>query len=346
MTEPRSRRRQSGRPTVSDVARLANCSTMTVSRVINGGNGVRAETRLAVEAAIRELDYAPNRAARSLAGASQLRVALLYANPSSAYLSELLIGCIDAASRLDAHLVVERCDPAGDPAQMIARLTGAMVDGFLLPPPLCDDSALLSRLTRAELPCVLIGPGHKTQDGPGAVMIDDQRAAQDMTRHILALGHRRIGFIIGDPGQSASALRLAGYRAALNEAGVTVDEALIRQGQFTYRSGLDAAMDLLALPQRPTAIFASNDDMAAGCIAAAHRNGLDVPRNLTVCGFDDTALASTISPELTTIRQPIRQMAEVALDLLVQDIRGGRTGDGRVMLDYELVPRESEARLL
>jgi LacI family transcriptional regulator len=319
---------------------------MTVSRVINGGNGVRAKTRLAVEAAIRELDYAPNRAARSLAGASQLRVALLYANPSSAYLSELLIGCIDAASRLDAHLVVERCDPARDPAQMIARLTGAMVDGFLLPPPLCDDAALLSRLSSANLPCVLIGPGHQTQDGPGTVMIDDQRAAQDMTRHILALGHRRIGFIVGHPGQSASALRLAGYRAALAEAGVTADETLIRQGQFTYRSGLDAAKSLLALPQRPTAIFASNDDMAAGCIAAAHRSGLDVPRDLTVCGFDDTALASTISPELTTIRQPIRQMAETALDLLVQDIRGGRTGDSCATLDYELIPRESEARLL
>ncbi|MFN4136618.1 MAG: LacI family DNA-binding transcriptional regulator [Novosphingobium sp.] len=346
MNEQRARRRQSGRPTVNDVARLADCSPMTVSRVINGGTGVREETRLAVEAAIRELNYAPNRAARSLAGASQLRIALLYSNPSAAYLSELLIGCMDAASRLDAHLVVERCDPDRDQARMIAKLAENAIDGFLLPPPLCDDTALLARLRRAGTHAMLIGPG-QAQAQHGVVMIDDYQAAYDMTRHILDLGHRRIGFIIGNPHQSASALRLAGFRDAMSEAGVPVDEALVKQGQFTYRSGLDAAMELLALSDRPTAIFASNDDMAAGCVAAAHRNDLDVPRDLTVCGFDDTALASTIWPELTTIRQPIRQMAETALDLLVQDIRARRQDDARgprhATLDYQLVRRDSDA---
>lgn len=346
MNETRSRRRQSGRPTVNDVARLAECSPMTVSRVINGGGSVREETRLAVEAAIRQLDYAPNRAARSLAGAVGLRIALLYANPSAAYLSELLIGCMDAASWLDAHLVVERCDPATDPAKVIARLAASAIDGFLLPPPLCEDAALLARIAEARLPAMLIGPG-KAQPGRAAVMIDDTRAAQEMTRHILALGHRRIGFIIGNPQQSASALRLSGFRSAMADAGIAVDEALILQGQFTYRSGLDAAAQMLALPQPPTAIFAANDDMAAGCVAAAHRCGVDVPRDLTVCGFDDTALASTIWPELTTIRQPIRQMAEVALDSLVQGIRNARNGippsPGQVTLDYTLISRESDA---
>ncbi|HQS68032.1 MAG: LacI family transcriptional regulator [Novosphingobium sp. 28-62-57] len=346
MNVTRSRRRQSGRPTVNDVARLADCSPMTVSRVINGGTSVRDETRLAVEAAIKQLGYAPNRAARSLAGASQLRIALLYANPSAAYLSELLIGCMDAASRLDAHLVVERCDADRDQAKMITRLAESMIDGFLLPPPLCDDTALLSHLRRAGTHAMLIGPG-QAQAEHGGVVIDDYQAAFDMTRHIIALGHRRIGFIIGNPQQSATALRLAGFRAAMHEAGVPVDEALLGQGQFTYRSGLDAAMQMLALPHRPTAIFASNDDMAAGCIAAAHRNDMEVPRDLTVCGFDDTALASTIWPELTTIRQPIRQMAEAALDLLVQDIRAGRAGDAHTprhtQFDYELIRRQSDA---
>jgi LacI family transcriptional regulator len=346
MNEPRLRRRQSGRPTVSDVARLAKCSQMTVSRVVNGGAGVREETRLAVEAAIKELGYAPNRAARSLAGASQLRIALLYSNPSAAYLSELLIGCMDAATRLDANLVVERCEPERDQSRMIQRLIESAVDGFLLPPPLCDDTALLTRLRRAGTHAVLIGPG-QAEAHHGVVMIDDYQAAHDMTRHILGLGHRRIGFIIGNPQQSASALRLAGFRDAMAEAGAEVDDALVRQGQFTYRSGLDAAMDMLALPIPPSAIFASNDDMAAGCIAAAHRRGLDVPRDLTICGFDDTALASTIWPELTTIRQPIRQMAETALDLLAQEIRSDRAADAArprlATLDYELVQRDSDA---
>lgn len=346
MNDTRSRRRQSGRPTVNDVARLAQCSPMTVSRVVNGGAGVREETRLAVEAAIKQLNYAPNRAARSLAGASQLRIALLYANPSASYLSELLIGCMDAATRLDAHLMVERCDPDRDQAKMIARLVESAVDGFLLPPPLCDDTALLARLRRAGTRAVLVGPG-QAEAHHGVVMIDDYQAAHDMTRHILDLGHKRVGFIIGNPRQSASALRLAGFRDAMAEAGVNVDEALVKQGQFTYRSGLDAAMDMLALPQRPTAIFASNDDMAAGCVAAAHRNDLEVPRDLTVCGFDDTAFASTIWPELTTIRQPIRKMAETALELLAQEIRADRaeekTQPRLATLDYELVRRESDA---
>lgn len=346
MSEARSRRRQSGRPTVSDVARLAECSPMTVSRVINGGAGVREETRLAVEAAIRTLNYAPNRAARSLAGASQLRIALLYSNPSAAYLSELLIGCMDAATRLDAHLMVESFDPERDQARTIAKLLETAIDGFLLPPPLCDDTALLTRLRRVGAHAVLIGPG-QAEAHHGVVMIDDYQAAHDMTRHILSLGHVRVGFIIGNPQQSASALRLAGFRDAMAEAGHAVDPALIAQGQFTYRSGLDAAMSLLALDARPTAIFASNDDMAAGCVAAAHRNDLEVPRDLTVCGFDDTALASTIWPEITTIRQPIRRMAETGLELLAQEIRADRGEDETrpplVTLDYELIRRESDA---
>lgn len=345
MTEPRPRRRQSGRPTVNDVARLAQCSPMTVSRVINGGSGVRENTRLAVEAAIKELDYAPNKAARSLAGASQIRLALLYVNPSAAYLSELLIGGLDAASRLDAHLVIERCDAGADQAKLINKLTASGIDGFILPPPLSDDAGLLALLRRRRAQAMLIGPG-QAEAHHGAVMIDDYQAALDMTKHLLDLGHRRIGFIIGNLAQSVSALRLAGFRDAMVNAGVAVDDALIRQGEFTYRSGMDAAKALLALEERPSAIFASNDDMAAGCVAAAHRMRLDVPRDLTVCGFDDTALASTIWPELTTIRQPIREMAEHAIDLLVQDIRLERQKQPRkprhISLDYTFVQRESD----
>ena len=130
-----------------------------------------------------------------------------------------------------------------------------------------------------------------------------------MTRHILSLGHTRIGFIIGNPDQTASAQRLAGYKAALAEADIAIDNSLIRQGLFTYRSGLKAADQLLSLAKPPTAIFASNDDMGAATVAVAHRHHLDVPKGLTVCGFDDTEFSRSIWPELTTIRQPIADMA-------------------------------------
>lgn len=346
MADKKSNRRQSGRPTVSDVARLAACSPMTVSRVINGGDGVKPDTREAVEAAIRQLNYAPNRAARSLAGATQIRIALLYTNPSAAYLSELLIGCMDAATRTDAHLVVERCAFGVDEDKVVRRLIAGGIDGFLLPPPLCDETALLDQLRRLRSHAVLVGPG-RAEAHHGAVMIDDYQAAYDMTRHIIDAGHQRIGFVIGNPHQSASTLRLAGYRDAMAASELPVDPALVRQGEFTYRSGMDAGMALLDLPRRPTAIFASNDDMAAGCIAAAQRKRLDVPGDLTICGFDDTAIASTIWPELTTIRQPIREMACAALDMLAADIRADRNGKGitaqHQMLDYALIRRESDA---
>jgi len=168
-----------------------------------------------------------------------------------------------------------------------------------------------------------------------------------MTRHLVSRGHRRIGFIIGHPNQTASGRRLDGYRAGLAEAGLAPVRELITQGYFTYRSGLDAAEQLLALKAPPTAIFASNDDMAAATVAVAHRLGLDVPADLTVCGFDDTALATTISPELTTIRQPITDMSREAVQMLIAEIRRRRANEPaehpHTLLNFELIRRQSDA---
>lgn len=339
-------RRQSGQPTISDVARLANCSPMTVSRVINNEASVREQTRAAVLEAIEKLDYKPNRAARSLAGASQMRIALLYSNPSASYLSELLMGTLDQASRSDLHLVVERCEFDKDEERVVGRLIDSGIDGFLLPSPLCDESALLDMLAERGSRAVLIGPG-KAHPRHSAVMIDDYQAACDMTQHIIGLGHRRIGFIIGNPHQTASGQRLQGYLDAMTAAGLEVTDDLVMQGLFTYRSGYDAAVRLLDQRDPPSAIFASNDDMAAAVVAVAHRRHLDVPVDLSVCGFDDTAIASTIWPELTTIRQPIAEMARRAVDLLASELKGGRSGRSgkptHVTLGYTLVRRQSDA---
>jgi LacI family transcriptional regulator len=339
-------RRQSGQPTISDVARLANCSPMTVSRVINNETSVREQTRAAVLEAIEKLDYKPNRAARSLAGAAQMRIALLYSNPSASYLSELLMGTLDQASRSDVHLVVERCEFDKDEEKVVSRLIESGIDGFLLPSPLCDEIALLDLLAAQGSRGILIGPG-RAHPKHSAVMIDEYQAAYDMTQHIVGLGHKRIGFIIGNPHQTASGQRLQGYLDAMTAAGLEVTDDLVMQGLFTYRSGYDAAVRLLDQPDPPTAIFASNDDMAAAVVAVAHRRHLDVPVDLSVCGFDDTAIASTIWPELTTIRQPIAEMARCAVDLLGNELRGGRNGKSakptHVTLDYTLVRRGSDA---
>jgi LacI family transcriptional regulator len=338
--------RHKGAPTISDVARLANCSPMTVSRVINGERSVREQTREAVLEAIRQLDYKPNRAARRLAGTDQARIALLYSNPSASYLSELLMGGLEQASLSDVHLVVERCEFEKDEFAVVRRLAEGGIEGFLLPSPLCDEQPLLDLLTELGVSAVAIGSGVGPEHH-SAVMIDEYQAAYDMTEHIIKLGHRKIGFIIGNPHQTASALRLEGFQDAMAAHDLDVPPGYLAQGLFSYRSGLDAARRLLGQADAPSAIFASNDDMAAATVAVAHRLHLDVPVDISVCGFDDTAIASTIWPELTTIRQPIGEMSRRAIDLLSAELKqkrgGGRPEPTYITLGYELVRRQSDA---
>lgn len=342
---PRSSRRSGSAPTISDVARRAGVSPMTVSRVINGETNVRPTTREAVNAAIDALNYAPNPAARSLAGAGPARIGLLYSNPSAGYLSEFLLGSLDQASRSDVQIVVEKCDLGDHELEVAQHLVDGGIDGIILPPPLCEAPALLALLAAAGVPSVAVATGLPAE-GQLAIRIDDREAAATMTRHIMDLGHRRIGFIRGNPNLSASDQRLDGYREALAAAAIPIDPALIVDGLFTYLSGLDAAEQLLEQDDPPTAIFSSNDDMAAATVAVAHRRGLDVPGDLTVCGFDDTTLSTAIWPELTTIHQPIADMARAAVDLLVGTIRRHKGGEGIVqqqVLDYTLIRRQSDA---
>ncbi|MXP43896.1 LacI family DNA-binding transcriptional regulator [Altererythrobacter sediminis] len=342
----RNSRRSNAAPTIADVAREAECSPMTVSRVINGEENVRAGTREQVLAAIDKLNYVPNRAARSLAGGAQLRIALLFDNPSASYLSEFLMGALEEASKRDIHLVVQSCETVPESKTLISKLVDGGIVGFILPPPLCDDQSVLDQIRDSGGIAVAVGPGRAT-GSHGAVLIDEFQAAFDMTRHIIGLGHKRIGFIIGNPEQMASGQRLEGYRAAMNEAGLEISDSLIAQGQFTYRSGMTAAERLLSVDRPPTAIFASNDDMAAATVAMAHRRHLDVPNDITVCGFDDTELASSIWPELTTIRQPIREMTAQAVAMIAkvykQKTPASRAKCEQVTLAYKLVRRNSDA---
>jgi len=342
--DPKPARRQRSSLTIHDVARFAGVSPMTVSRVINGEKNVRDSTRDAVNAAIRELNYAPNPAARSLAGADLVRIGLLYSNPSSAYLSEFLVGSLDQCSRGNIQLIVEKCDE--ESAETAAtRLVAAGVDGIILPPPLCDFAGVTRALAEANIPAVAVATGRPPAD-VSAVRIDDFAAAQAMTRHLIGLGHRRIGFIVGHPNQTASRQRLEGHLAALAGAGLPAPDELVVQGYFTYRSGFEAAEKLLALNPPPTAIFASNDDMAAASVSVAHRRGLDVPRDLTVVGFDDSALATSVWPELTTIRQPIADMSRQAVTLLADEIRSRRAGEKaqhpHALQDFTLIRRQSD----
>ncbi|WP_343518042.1 LacI family DNA-binding transcriptional regulator [Sphingomonas sp.] len=341
----RSTRRTLGSVTVQDVARAAGVSAMTVSRVMNGGTNVREDTRKAVLAAVEKLNYRPNAAARSLAAGGAAQIGLLYANPSAGYLSQFLIGALEAARRAGSHLVLESCADEGEAAQAeaIRQLIDAEVRGVVLPPPLSESQTVRAALAEAGIPWAAIAMGLH-EGGTLNVRIDDFEAARAMTRHLIELGHRDIAFIVGHYNQVASAERRRGFVAALEEAGIDPAGAAIEQGLFTYRSGLDAAEKILAGPNLPTAIFASNDDMAAAAVGVAHRRGLQVPGDVSIVGFDDTAIATSIWPALTTIRQPIADMAEAAITMLLRRVRerpGQQDAAEEEVLPYELVVRES-----
>jgi LacI family transcriptional regulator len=330
--------------TLVDVAQLAGVSRMTVSRVINEDARVREPTRLAVQAAIRELNYQPNLTARSLVMAGELRIGVIYSNPSAAFMSDFLVGVFEEASNAGARLVLLRGENGQPPApHELQRLLAAGVQGVVLAPPLGECVVVREVLRTANLPVAVVAAGRPPTDAIN-VRIDDRQASQAMARHLLDLGHRRIGFIAGNPDQAASAERLEGARAAVAEVGGA--ELVLARGAFTYGSGLVAAEQLLDVDPPPTAIFASNDDMAAAAVSVAHRRHLEVPADLTVVGYDDTTVATTLWPPLTTVRQPVRQMAAVALDRLIRALRSSdpaAKAPADYVLDHALVARESTA---
>lgn len=341
-------RSKGGSVTVADVARVAGVSAMTVSRVVNGGNSVAEDTRATVLRAVKQLDYIPNIAARTLASGDSRQIGLLHSNPSAAYLSKILVGALDAAGTLGCQLFIEHCEweNVDERSGVVRRLADSGIEGIILLPPLSESAAILAELKSIGIPAATIATSPSARN-PLNVRIDDFRAAAEMTSYLLKLGHRKIGFIKGHPNQVASLDRLQGFAAALAEYGINAERLPVAQGYFTYRSGLAAAERLLTDPDPPTAIFASNDDMAAAVLSAAHRRGLQVPQDLTVVGFDDTALATIVWPELTTVRQPIEQMAHAAVKLLLESLRtprGARASRAvERVLEHSIIVRESSA---
>ncbi len=220
---------------------------------------------------------------------------------------------------------------------MRGLVTETHVDGIILSSPVTDCDPVLRALEALDVPFVRISPG-TNHALTSSVFMDDAQAADDMTTHLINAGHRRIGFIKGHPNHMASDDRLFGYRRALDRAGLPYDPVLVCDGEFDFDSGVRGGRALLDLPQRPSAIFASNDDMAAGVLAVAHDRGMDVPAELSVAGFDDTTLARTVWPPLTTIHQPMAELARTATEIL---IAGGDITHRR--LPHQLVERASVA---
>jgi LacI family transcriptional regulator len=219
------------------------------------------------------------------------------------------------------------------------------LEGVILLPPLSDHPLILSKLAEAAIPSVRIAPKREPNDSP-SVGIDDRTAARRMTAHLLDLGHRAIGFIRGRPEHGATEQRYLGFTDEMRTRGVAVKSQWVQTGNFVFADGLECAERMLRGPGRPTAVFASNDDMAAAVICAARQRGLELPRQLSVVGFDDAPVATMVWPQLTTIRQPVREMARAATELIIRHSprrRGWPQPIPRQQLNFELILRNSTA---
>jgi LacI family transcriptional regulator len=344
--ESRLNKRAGAPPTIIDVAKKAGVSIKTVSRVLNKEATVHPDTRALVLEVVAELNYRPQLSARSLAGAKSFILGLLYYEPSASFVAGVQRGATARCRQGDYHLVVESLQSNGaDIKPQIDHMLAALrPDGMILTPPICDNPDVLATLRAAHTPCVLISPAG---DGHGMprVLMDDVRACEELANLLISLGHTNIAFIRGAAEQSAAERRQAGFERAMAAHGLPVDKSLVYQGRFTFESGVEAAHHLLSRSVRPTAVFASNDDMALGVLAAAQRLGIAVPRDLSIVGFDDSRAATLVFPGLTTVRQPVAELAMAAVDMLLSgELKPGvMTEPPRRVLPHELVVRGSTA---
>ena len=333
--------------TIRDVALCAGVSIKTVSRVLNDEPFVRDETRAKVMRGIEELGFVANLSAKRLAKGQSLAIGLLYHNvhrSSSHYIQDVQQGVLDVARAAGYATLMHPCDltQPSDACGIVELASQRQVDGFILTAPADNARGLLETLDQMSVPFVRLTPSDRESAWP-YVTATDRAGACQMTRYLLDLGHRRIGYVLGLQETRAAHDRFAGYRDALAEAGVGYDEALVRFGNDLFDAGRDAAHSLLQMPTRPTAIFCSNDEMAAGVCVAVHETGLHIPGDVSVAGFDDIALARQIWPPLTTVRQPIYEIATTATRLLI-DLLGHRPPESpHHEIPTSLVIRESTA---
>ncbi|MGD9021225.1 MAG: LacI family DNA-binding transcriptional regulator [Lysobacterales bacterium] len=333
--------------TMQNVADAAGVSLKTVSRVVNKEGGVKSETREKVSRVIAELDYQPNPSARNLASARSYLVGLMYDNPNSAYIIGLQNGALATCRRHGFELLIHPCNHQdGDLVQKIrAMARQSRIDGLILSPPLCDMEDLLGMLDERGLAYVRISPLEHNERSP-IVYADEYEASYKMTAYLITQGHYRIGFITGHPNRSGTEMRMKGYRHALRDNAIEFDESLVEKGLYTFESGEAGARRLLRSGQRPTAIFASNDLMAAGVLKVAHQMKIRMPYELSVCGYDDAPLAERTWPRLTTIRHPVEQVAEQATSLLIRKLNGEPAIFDPDSIQSELVIRESTGPLV
>ena len=329
--------------TMKDVAQRAGVSPSTVSHVINETRFVSQQLRDRVLHAMRELNYQPSAVARSLRTKRTQVVALVIPDITNPYFPEVARGVQDVAEENEYSVILCNTDRVrGRELRFLKALRGQWVDGLILNPSEVTFGDLQD-LQDAQIPVVLIGSqiDHPDLD---VVMVNNVQGAYDAVSHLIDLGHRRIGLVGGQRAASSGEQRFQGYIRALADHDIPVDEEIITEGRFTREGGYESMKRLLALQSPPTAVFASSDVMAIGALMAIQEQGLQVPNDVSLVGFDDIAEASTTTPKLTTVSQPKYQTGEVAAQLLFDRVEGASPGERqKIVLSHQLVIRDSTA---
>ena len=315
------------RATIKDVARRAKVSLKTVSRVINNEPAVQQRTREKVLRAIEHLDYQPDLSARSLRSAQSFALGVVYDNPNAYYVISVQNGVLSVCRDTGFGLQIHPCNSASPDLadELIDLVKRSRLAGLVLAPPMSERMELIRFLSNNGVKFVrILSAAEDPADGYPCVYVDDRDAAYDITEHLIQLGHQRIGFLWGGKSHRSSPERFKGYESALKDYGIALNNRLIVHGDYSFDDGFRGARKLLALKEPPTAIFGSNDEIAAGVLAAAKSSGLDVPYDLSIAGFEDSPFSKQSWPALTTAKQATEEIAREATLRLIAELK--RTG--------------------
>jgi len=328
--------------TIKDVAREANVSVATVSRVLNDSGPVSEKTRRLIREVAGKMRYVPHSGARSLITSKTETLGVLLPDLYGEFFSEMIRGMDDTAQRNGFHLLISRAYADRHGIETAIRAMRGRVDGVVVMSPDLDSESLLN--LPSTMPVVLLCSVSRG-NGIDSLTIQNCRGAREMVTHLLGLGHRRIAIIKGSPRNYDAAERLRGYRIALREAGIVPDPSLELVGNFTEAGGHAAAMELLGMRVRPTAIFAANDSMAIGALSALRESGVEVPEEMAVAGFDDIPLARYMDPPLSSVHVPICELGARAVEILLEGL-AHKNGHARKRerVSTKLVIRSSTGR--
>lgn len=340
------------KPTIRDVAKRSKVSLKTVSRVINNEPSVLERTRERVRRAVAELNYQPDASARSLRSAKSYALGLVYDNPNPYYVIAVQSGVLSVCRETGYGLQIHPCDSTSPSLadELCDLVRNARLAGLVLAPPMSERSELLAHLAANKIPFVrILSAAEDPKDGLPCVYVDDRDAAYDITEHLIQLGHERIGFLWGGAEHRSSPERYRGYESALKDYGIALDKKLVVPGDYSFDDGFRGARRLLTLKDRPTAIFGSNDEIAAGVLAAAKSAGIDVPYDLSIAGFEDSPFSRQSWPALTTAKQATEEIARHATLLLLSTLDDARDSAFASVRNKgfspQLVIRDSTARV-